>query len=231
VLRPRPAASAAVLAALALAVSFLLPPLGAGGATRPLAAATVALATLGLATGRRATPWLRGAGRLPAGGALGLGVIALVTGRSLWLELLPAFVWACIACVFIRSLGEPPSVFERLARLVDRRAPDFIAPYCWVVTGLYAALFAVVAAAIGWLALTGAHEAWRWFSGVGAWLALAAFQAGEVVARKLHFRHYGRNLLDRVLARLFPSENTPRGRRSEAYLRGLAERDAGASRS
>jgi uncharacterized membrane protein len=168
-------------------------------------------------------------GRLPALiGTLALGTLALWSGHRLWLELLPAFVWSCIAFAFARSLREPQSLFERLARLVDPRAPDFIASYCRVFTILYVALFVTNAATIAVLALGGAHAAWGWFAGIGAWVGLAVFQLAEFMARKLYFRHYGRSPVDRAFARLFPAEDTARGRRSMAYLQGLAASDAAA---
>jgi protein-S-isoprenylcysteine O-methyltransferase Ste14/uncharacterized membrane protein len=215
------------LVALVFVSAAFLPERADPAATRVLAAFTVLLAALGLALGGSRAPWLAGAGRLPGAGALVLGALALYDGQQRWLALLPALVWACVALAFARSLGESQSLVEQLARHIDRRAPGFIAPYCRVVTQIYVVLFAGSAALIAGLALFGTPDARRFFSGVGVWIGLAAFQGAEFLVRKLHFRHYGANPIDRLLARCFPAERTERGRRSMAHLRGLAPAEAG----
>ena len=58
-------------------------------------------------------------------------------------------------------------------------------------------------------------------AGVGVWAAL------EFFLRKWWFRHYEDKWIDRVLARIFPSERTKRGRRSQAYIAQVKAEEAG----
>lgn len=116
---------------------------------------------------------------------------------------------------------------ERLARIVEEDAPDFIGPYCRAASGGWALLCAAIAAAIAAEALRGDAEAWRFAAGPGAVGVLAAALLVEFLFRKLHFRHYGSGPVDRALSALFPAERTERGRRSQAHLRARAAwRDA-----
>ena len=178
-----------------------------------------------LSAGRALAAELR-LGWLPTAVLLAFAALALASGRPLLLQLLPALAWAGAAWLFGRTLRAEQSLIERLARIVEPTAPDFIGPWCRLVTALHAALFAAIAAWIAGLAIDGDEAAWRTFVGLEAWGLLAVFEVGELLARKLHFRRYGRNPVDHVLARLFPAERTAAGRRSLAHLRRLAEQDA-----
>lgn len=154
---------------------------------------------------------------------LGLAALAAAWDEPGVWRLLPAAAWAGVALVFARSLRAETSLLERMARIVEPTAPAFIGPYCRIVSALHAALFAAIAAWTAYLAVSGDAAAWRVFAGLEAWLVLAAFELGELLVRKLHFRRYGRGPLDRALARLFPAERTATGRRSLAHLRRMAE--------
>jgi hypothetical protein len=159
---------------------------------------------------------------------LAFTVFAFASESPLFRHLLPAAGWAAVAVAFGRTLRAERSLVERLARIVEPTAPDFIGPYCRMVTALHAALFAAIAAWIAGLAIAGDAAAWRSFVGFGAWGLLAVFEAAELLVRKLHFRRYGTNALERLLAWGFPAERTAAGRRSLAHLRRLEEARAAA---
>jgi len=143
---------------------------------------------------------------------------ATASGSRLAWELLPAVIWGWMAFAFARSLRDRETLAERLARVADPLAPDFIAPYCRGLTGVYAVVFAAIAAGFAFFALTGDRVAWLRFASWGCWLVLAALLAGEFLVRKLWFRNYTERAIDRLLARCFPAANTAMGRRCAAYV-------------
>jgi uncharacterized membrane protein len=155
-----------------------------------------------------------------------LAGLAVVSGRRLFLLLLPALVYAYLIYEFARSLRQPVSLIGRMARLMNPKAPDFIDPYCRKLTLVWCGVFALNMAFIAGFALTGREDAWTWYAGVFSYLLMAVFQGLEFLVRKVWFRHYGRGPLDRVFARLFPSEKTATGRRSLAYIQKMRARIA-----
>jgi len=155
-----------------------------------------------------------------------LAGLAVVSGRRIFLLLLPALAYAYLIWIFARSLQEPVSIIGRVARLVDPKAPDFIDPYCRKLTVVWCGVFAVNVACISAFALAGRYDAWAWYAGAFSYLFMAVVQAVEFVVRKAWFRHYGRGPLDRVFERIFPSKNTPAGRRSLAYIQHMRARIA-----
>jgi len=194
--------------------------------TRPAAAALVVavLATLPLRS-RAAV-----AGPLGALGLAGLLLGAAVTGDREFLRLVPAWIYVGLAWAAASSLRGGSSLIERGARFLVPEAPEFIGDYCRVVTALWAAFFLACAAVIGTLALAGSAEAWRAFTGRTLWLVMAFLSVVEFFARKTWFRYYYRGgLFDRFWSRLFPAEETERGRRSmeaiRIYREGRAEGD------
>jgi uncharacterized membrane protein len=215
---------AVAFTALILASPFVLRPATEHIGPRRVAAFTLLGAVLALLT--------RG---LPSGAGLGLsrtllsGVVLLAglavgSGQLVFLQLLPALVYVHLIWIFARSLQEPVSLIGQMARRVDPKAPDFIDPYCRKLTLVWCGVFVINAAWISAFALAGRYDAWTWYSGALSYLFMAAVQATEFVVRKAWFRHYGRGPLDRVFARLFPSENTPQGRRSLAYIQQMRAR-------
>jgi len=143
---------------------------------------------------------------------------APASGSRLAWELLPAVIWGWMAFAFAQSLRDRETLAERFARLADPLAPDFIAPYCRRLTGVYAVVFFGIAAGFAFFALTGDQAAWLRFASWGCWLVVGALFAGEFLVRKLWFRNYTERAIDRVIARFFPAENTEMGRRCLAYV-------------
>ena len=167
---------------------------------------------------------------LPTGIALGgadsLALIALVgaaaaSGERVFLLLVPCWVQVALARMFWRSVRDGESIFERVAFGIQPYAPDFIRPYCRRSTSVWAAYFLANALVIAALAVFGPLAWWRNFTGWIVWLAMGALAAGDYVVRKLYFRIYFDRPLDRLLARLFPSENTAMGRRANEHRREM----------
>ncbi len=215
------------LVVLLLASPFLLRPAAErvgsrGAAVFPLAGAVVALL---LTRGSpRAGPL--GLSTAQLGGIGFLAGLAVLSGQRIFLLLLPALVYAYLIWIFARSLQEPVSIIGRMARMVDPMAPDFIDPYCRKLTLVWCGVFAVNLACISAFALTGRSDAWAWYAGVLSYLFMTVVQVVEFVVRKIWFRHYGRGPLDPLFKRLFPSENTPQGRRSLAHIQKMRARIA-----
>lgn len=217
------AASGAWIAVLALVYPFAL--------EAALGRLGVRAVSLGLAAIAFASLLLRGPARgsraIGAAGLLTLLLAAAVSEASVWLRLVPAWVYACLAGATAASLGGPRSMVERAARWLVPEAPDFIGSYCRVVTALWSALFFASAAAIGMLAVSGTPEAWRSFAGGWLWIAMAAVSAVEFLVRKTWFRYYARGgPFERLWSAWFPADRTARGRRSMAAIARWKERIA-----
>jgi uncharacterized membrane protein len=222
----RPSASAlaafASLAAALLVYPFVLDRALARLGTRPVAASLATLAAATWLLPRRSGPGRRlELPRVPgfAAAVVALLAAAAVSGEVRLLRLVPAAVQLWLALLCAVSLREPIPMIERVARLLQPRAPDFIRPYCRVLTALWCALFSGSAAAIAALAFAGSPESWQSFSARWLWVLVAAIGAVEYVFRKLWFRYYTGSAVDRAWAALFPAERTERGRRSLEHIR------------
>jgi uncharacterized membrane protein len=214
--RLRPQHGLLALGALALALGW---PLVAARIhdVRLLAGAMLALSLVSLTFVRRALPSELTLGPEPALALLGLVVGAAVTGARWPLLLVPAWVQLAAAWLCLRSLRAGTPLIERAAFAIQPHAPEFIRPYCRRSTAFWGWLFVANAVAIVALALLAPFEVWRAFSAVWVWVLLALASAADFAVRKLYFRLYDENPLDRLLARVFPAENTEMGRRSNRY--------------
>jgi len=215
---------------LGLAALVLLSPLVANQAfarfdVRTVASVLLGLALVGLLSSLRRRPLIAGIdvgfGAAPQLAFIALVAMAAVTNDRIWLLFLPALVYTLLSWLFAASLRGGSSLIAKLARVLDPKAPAFIEPFCRKSTLIWAGLFVANAVVIATLALTGPLHAWRLYSGIGAYLLLGAWALAEFLIRKLWFRNYGRAWYDRLLARAFPAENTPEGRRSLAYIREM----------
>ena len=108
----------------------------------------------------------------------------------------------------------------RGARWLVPEAPDFVRSYCRKVTALWVGFFAGSAVLIAVLAVSGAQAWWELYTGQLVYALMMAISAVEFFVRKTWFRYYFHmGPFDRLWSTLFPAENTPQGRRSEAYIR------------
>ncbi|HEY2772987.1 MAG TPA: hypothetical protein VGK20_02920 [Candidatus Binatia bacterium] len=148
---------------------------------------------------------------------LAMPAVAVATDSAVALALVPAAVHAIVAGVMLASLDDEASLIEKAARISQPLAPDFIGPYCRKLTAAWGLLFAASAVVTTVLALGGNVDAAQAWTDWQLWLLIGVSSAAEFLWRKAWFRYYGQGPLDRVLARMFPSANTERGRRSQAW--------------
>lgn len=207
------------MVALALVWPLVSERLVAQLGVRALAGVLLLVSSLSLFAARRAVSSEFALRRSDSAALLGLVAAAALSGERAFLLLVPAWVQLAVFRIFRRSVREGASVFERVAFAIEPNAPDFIRPYCRKSTLLWSWLFLANAVAIAALALFAPLEVWRAFTGWMVWAVIALASVCDYLVRKLHFRAYSPNPLDRVLARLFPPENTETGRRSVAYRR------------
>jgi uncharacterized membrane protein len=152
---------------------------------------------------------------------LGTLTLAIATGAAAAIAMVPAVVHLLVARVFAASLLDDETLIEKAARMAHPLAPPFIAPYCRKLTAVWAGLFAASAVITAVLAIRGLLDAHRAWTGWIFWTVLAIFSLVEFLWRKAWFRYYGPGPFDRFLSRVFPPGNTPRGRRSAAYVASM----------
>ena len=145
--------------------------------------------------------------------------IALATGDSTVLLLMPVIVSLYLLWTFSASLRDGMPMIERFARIVEDDLPDFTIPYCRKVTVVWCVFLATNALCVLTLALAAPIEWWALYSGLISYLLVGAMLVGEFVVRKIWFRHFGDGLIDRAFSRVFPPRRTANGRRSLAYQR------------
>jgi uncharacterized membrane protein len=158
---------------------------------------------------------------LALGSAAGLALIgsALLTNDAAPLLLFPALVNLLLAIACGRSLRAERSLIEQLATWMQPYLPSFTRSYCWRATALWTGFFALNAVLIAVLALLSPERWWPLYTSRIYFALVAGISGVEFLVRKLVFRNYVRsNPIDRVLAAIFPAENTERGRRSMAYI-------------
>jgi uncharacterized membrane protein len=142
---------------------------------------------------------------------------AALSGERRVLLLQPVVVSLYLLATFTWSLVRGPSMYERFGRLADPHLPDFLTPYCRWVTLVWCAFFATNAGLVIVLSRAAPIGWWALYTGALAYVAIGLLVAGEGCFRRWWFRYYGDGRLDRVFARMFPPEQTARGRRSLAY--------------
>lgn len=136
--------------------------------------------------------------------ALVFAVLGWVLDNGVWLMVLPAATQSAFGLAFLRSLGTTPMI-ENFARMVKPELSDGEVAHCraWTrIWGIYliaVALFGLVLAVCASLAV------WTIYVGLVTYALVGLLFAVEYVVRKYKFREYGRNPLDWLLSRLFPS--------------------------
>ena len=221
-IRPPPALVTAVGVGALLATVY--PP----AAERALAAwgvrgVALLLLTLGLVS---LVAWRRSAARAGVplflrAAVLVLPALAFATRDALYLRLVPAAIQALIAALFVVSLRDGGSLFYEAARSLHPYAPDFIAPYCRKSTIVFAAIFALLAVAAGYLGFVPPASGWGSATGFWIWTPVIAASLVDWAVRKWWFRYFGPGPLDQLLKHVLPPENTAAGRRSLEYIRRM----------
>jgi uncharacterized membrane protein len=209
----------AILAAAAGAAYPLLVYLAVGRLeARALGAGALVVLAAALAwSGRRGAPLARLAVRR-FGVAFALAGLATATDRAVFLLLVPTAMHVALLATFAASLrpGRRPIV-EEFARAVQRRFPEFLAPYCRRLTAVWCGFFAGNAVLTAALAAAAPLEWWALYCGGVFYVLFGMLMGGEYVFRKGWFRYYEEGWTDRAWARVFPAERTANGRRSLAW--------------
>jgi uncharacterized membrane protein len=143
--------------------------------------------------------------------------VALGTGNATVLLFLPVVVSLYLLWTFSMSLRKGMPMIEKFARIVEDDLPDFTLPYCRKVTIVWCVFLTFNASCVAALAVKAPLEWWAVYTGLVAYLLVAALIAGEFIVHKVWFRYFESSLLDRALARIFPPRDTANGRRSLAY--------------
>jgi uncharacterized membrane protein len=164
-------------------------------------------------------------GAAPAGAIPILLVATAVSGDSVFLRLVPAAVFASLADMCRISVRDGVSIIERAVQYMVPEAPEFIRDYCRNLTWLWCGFFVGCALASGFLAIGNDVDRWSQFTGSRIYVAMAGVSVIEFFVRKTWFRYYfHEGPFDRFWSRMFPAENTPRGRLSIAYIQRFRER-------
>jgi uncharacterized membrane protein len=117
---------------------------------------------------------------------------------------LPAATQATFGLAFLRSLKSTPLI-EHFARMVksDLSGPE--QEHCRRWTAIWGYYLLVLAAFGLVLAKYASLAVWTIYVGIVTYVLVGVLFAVEYVVRKLQFRDYGRNPIDWLLSKLFPS--------------------------
>ncbi|MDH3287963.1 MAG: hypothetical protein OEP48_09620 [Betaproteobacteria bacterium] len=178
----------AILAIAACCSYPLLNHLGAVTQEPLWPASGIALVTWALLSGR-----FQGAGAVFLGLltlGLGIGLSSLFPGVLLYAPPLALNLALCAAFAGTLRPGREPLVgrFARIERGSD--LPPDLVRYTRVLTGLWAAFFALMAVVSLSLALWGSTAAWSLFTNLLNYALVVVFFALEYLYRRLRYRHY-----------------------------------------
>jgi len=119
--------------------------------------------------------------------AAAAGVLALIAGFSgsgLPLKLYPVLVNAAMLGAFSWSLGNPPTVVERIARLQDPELPPAGVAYTRRVTVAWCVFFLFNGTLAALTASLASDRVWAVYNGGIAYLLMGAMFAGEWLIRR-----------------------------------------------
>ena len=140
--------------------------------------------------------------RLPAI-ALGFALAGWVFHRAWILLVLPSATQAAFGLAFLRSLAGTPLV-EHFARVSRPALMPAELAHCRAWTWIWG-IFLIILAAVGLaFARFASLPVWTLYTGVVSYVLIGALYAVEYLIRKLRFRDYGKNPVDRLLDRVFP---------------------------
>ncbi|MDZ4759898.1 MAG: hypothetical protein SGJ21_02355 [Alphaproteobacteria bacterium] len=173
---------------IALALLSLLFPLIALLAVRQAGPLWVTLAMAAVIAVRAGT----GLGKaMPAGLTwAGFGVAASLAVLTLWnadlaMRLYPVLMNAALLLAFGVTLARPPSMVERLARMVEPDLPESGVRYTRAVTWVWCAFFVVNGSIALWTALRASLEWWAVYNGVIAYVAMGTLLTVELIVRSI----------------------------------------------
>lgn len=145
---------------------------------------------------------VRAALRLPLT-AIVFALLGAISHERVLLLLMPSLTQLGFAWVFGSTLraGQMPLI-ERFARMQKTELDASERAHCRFFTGVWASML-VVSALVG-VVLAAAAPVWVWatFAGIGGYAFVAVLFAVEYLVRAFRFRHFGDNVLQRLLLRV-----------------------------
>jgi uncharacterized membrane protein len=122
-------------------------------------------------------------GMLCAGG-MALAVLSVLQRRADAMLFYPALVNAVLFCVFGYSVLRPPTIIERIARLMDGDLPPAAVAYTRRVTLVWLAFFAINGSIALYTALRTPLETWAFYNGAVAYVLIGALFGAEWLVRR-----------------------------------------------
>lgn len=102
----------------------------------------------------------------------------------------PVLVNTLMFILFFASLFSGQSLIERLARLTEPDLPPQAIAYTRKVTQVWCIFFVLNGGIAAYLAAFGTHHAWALYTGIIAYLLMAALFAGEYLVRRQRKKHH-----------------------------------------
>jgi uncharacterized membrane protein len=185
--RDKPGRLTTLLTVLLTGLSVLFP-LIALLLARPFGPMAVTLALVAVLIVRSLGGFAGGANLMPTWLALSVtGVMAALTfiNADLAMRSYPVLMNAAMLMIFACSLLRPPTVIERLARLVEPELPDSGVRYTRTVTWVWCWFFVLNGAVAMWTVLYASLEVWALYNGFIAYILMGLLFAGEFAVRRI----------------------------------------------
>jgi len=142
--------------------------------------------------------------------ALAFAFLGWISDNGSWLLVLPSAAQATFGLAFLRSLWGRPLI-EHFARMVHPDLSSAEVQHCRAWTRIWG-MYLLLLAAIGLvLARFATLASWTLYVGMLNYVLIGALFSTEYVIRKIRFRDYGRNPIDWLLSKLFPTSPTTSG--------------------
>jgi uncharacterized membrane protein len=116
---------------------------------------------------------------------------------------LPVLTNVLLLVQFAASLRSVP-IAERFARMQEPDLGPAQVAYCRAVTRTWCVFFIANGTMTAALALFAPLGWWTAYTGVVGYVLVGLLASTEYLVRKYRFRKYGRHVVDRVIARIFP---------------------------
>lgn len=117
-------------------------------------------------------------------------ILALLAGQAeLALLYYPVWVNAGFLLLFAWSLYFPPTVIERVARLMEGDLPESGIRYTRKVTQVWCLFFLGNGAVAAWLAWYGNWQWWLWYNGVASYVLMGLLFGIEYLVRQRVKQH------------------------------------------
>jgi uncharacterized membrane protein len=193
--------SAAAVLAYPVAIYFGLPRFGAR--VLALVLASLLLAGLPLRLAGKAREHVISLVRVPLT-VTGLLLLGAVLDDRRFVLALPVLTNLALLAHFAASLRTVP-IAERFARAQEDDLTAAQVAYCRAVTVTWCGFFVANGAMTTALALWAPLGWWTAYTGVISYVLVGLLGTSEYVTRKVRFRKYGSNFVDRLLERAFPA--------------------------